>query len=58
MDHQERDKRAGTENIAGIVGLGKACEISNKNMSTHIKNLSKLRDYYLSKLKKRDSRKI
>ncbi len=50
--HQERDKRAGTENVAGIVGLGKACEISNKNMSTHIKNLSKLRDYYLSKLKK------
>lgn len=50
--HQERDKRAGTENVAGIVGLGKACEISNKNMQTHIKNLSKLRDYYLSKLEK------
>ena len=48
--HQERDKRAGTENVAGIVGLGKACERSNKNMLTHIKNLSKLRDYYLSKL--------
>ena len=50
--HQERDKRAGTENVAGIVGLGKACERSNKNMLTHIKNLSKLRDYYLSKLEK------
>lgn len=50
--HQERDKRAGTENVAGIVGLGKACERSNKNMLTHIKNLNKLRDYYLSKLEK------
>ena len=42
--HQERNQRAGTENVAGIVGLGKACEISNKNMTTHIRYLSKLRD--------------
>lgn len=48
--HQEKDKRAGTENVAGIVGLGSACEIANKNLTTHIKNLTKLRDYYLSKL--------
>ncbi len=50
--HQEKNKRAGTENVAGIVGLGKACEICNKNLNTHIINLSKLRDYYLLKLKK------
>lgn len=50
--HQERNQRAGTENVAGIVGLGKACEISNKNMTTHIRYLSKLRDYYLTKLQK------
>lgn len=48
--HQERNQRAGTENVAGIVGLGKACELANKNMNTHIKNLSKLRDYYIMKL--------
>lgn len=50
--HQERNQRAGTENVAGIVGLGKACEIANKNMTTHIRYLSKLRDYYLTKLQK------
>ena len=50
--HQERNQRAGTENVAGIVGLGKECEISNKNMTTHIRYLSKLRDYYLTKLQK------
>ncbi len=56
--HQERNQRAGTENVAGIVGLGKACELSNKNMDTHIRNLSKLRDYYLIKLQKEMPQKI
>ena len=50
--HQEKDKRAGTENVAGIVGLGKACEIANKNVETHIKYLTKLRDYYIKKIQK------
>ena len=50
--HQERNQRAGTENVAGIIGLGKACEIANKNMTTHINYLSRLRDYYLMKLQK------
>lgn len=50
--HQEKDKRAGTENVAGIVGLGKACEIANKNMETHIRTLKRIRDYYITKLKK------
>lgn len=50
--HQEKDKRAGTENVAGIVGIGKACEIANKNLETHIRYLTKLRDYYIKKLQK------
>ena len=42
--HQEKDRRAGTENVAGIVGIGKAAEIARKNMETHISNLSKIRE--------------
>ena len=49
---QEKNKRAGTENVAGIVGLGKACELSYKNIDEHIKNISFLRDYYEQEIKK------
>ena len=48
--HQEKNKRAGTENLAGIVGLGKACEIANKNLDYHMDYLKKLRDYYISRV--------
>ena len=50
--HQEKNKRAGTENLAGIVGMGKACEIAKENMDYHIKHTKSLRDYYLEKVKK------
>ncbi len=43
---QESKKRAGTENVAGIVGFGKAAELACKNMSDHISNCSSLRDYF------------
>ena len=56
--HQEKDKRAGTENVAGIIGLGKACQIANRNIEKHIKYLKKLRDYYIDRLKKEFSEKI
>ena len=48
--HQEKNKRSGTENVAGIVGLGKAIEIANKNLEEHIKNLTNLREYYFEKI--------
>lgn len=41
---QERNRRAGTENVAGIVGLGTAISIATKNIDDHIKKLTKLRD--------------
>lgn len=50
--HQEKDKRAGTENVAGIVALGKACEIAEKNLEKYQKKLKELRDYFLDKIKK------
>lgn len=50
--HQEKNKRAGTENVASIVGMGKACEIANKNLYIHMRNLKRLRDYYITRLQK------
>ena len=44
--HQEKNKRAGTENVAGIVGLGKAIEIADNNLEEYNYNLKTLRDYY------------
>jgi cysteine desulfurase len=41
---QERGLRSGTENIAGIVGFGKAAEIAEKEMQTESQRLAKLRN--------------
>lgn len=49
--HQERDKRAGTENVPGMIGLGEACKIAKENMEEHIKNLTELRNDYISRIK-------
>lgn len=51
--HQEKNKRAGTENVAEIVGLGKACEIAQTNLESHINKLKELRDFYISQVEKR-----
>ncbi len=48
--HQEKNKRAGTENVPAIVGIGKAAEIAKMNMDTHIKYLREIRDYYVEEL--------
>lgn len=42
--HQERGRRAGTENAPYIVGLGKACELAGSNIVTERTEVSRLRD--------------
>lgn len=42
--HQERGRRAGTENSASIVGLGKACELALQNMEKENGEVRRLRD--------------
>ncbi|MBI4164802.1 MAG: cysteine desulfurase NifS [Acidobacteria bacterium] len=42
--HDERDRRPGTENVAGIVGLGKATEIAREHMAEEAVRLAALRD--------------
>lgn len=51
--HQEKNKRAGTENVPGIVGLTKAMEIADENLIEYNKHLKMLRDFYVSEMKKR-----
>jgi cysteine desulfurase len=46
----ERGMRSGTLNVPGIVGLGKACEISREEMAAEAARLSKLRDKLKAKL--------
>ncbi len=47
---QERGKRAATENVPGIVGMGKAIEIATSNIPEKQKKISELRDYYIKQV--------
>src|SRR5450759_1756783 len=49
---QEKGRRPGTENIIGIVGLGKACEIASKNLSDNNKHMKEMRERLYQGLKK------
>ncbi|MCL2437170.1 MAG: cysteine desulfurase NifS [Clostridiales bacterium] len=47
---QEHAKRAGTENLTGIVGFGKAAEIAKEHLMEHIDRLTELRDYFIDRV--------
>lgn len=49
---QERKRRAGTENVTGIVGFGKAAEIAMETMEARRKHESELRDYLIAQVMK------
>jgi cysteine desulfurase len=44
--HHERDRRAGTENVPGIVGLGKAAELASERMQDDALSVAALRDRF------------
>ena len=51
----ERRRRAGTENVAGIVGLGKAVEVRARDMATEVERLTGLRDRLWNGIRERVS---
>ncbi len=51
--HQENGKRAGTENVAGIVGLGKAIEMVYEDFDKYNMHLLNLRNKYIEDVEKR-----
>jgi cysteine desulfurase len=48
----EQGRRAGTENVLEIVGLGKACEIAQRDLNRNMDHLQKMRDLLYQELKK------
>lgn len=50
---QEKGKRAGTENLAGIVGLAEAITIANEGLAQKSDKLIKMRDYIIENIEKR-----
>ena len=49
---QERNRRAGTENLASIVGIGKAIEIATADIDAHNEKLSAIRDHMIERILK------
>lgn len=55
---QERAKRSGTENVPGIVGIGKAIELATENLEKEKNRLSRLRDKLIDGLLKIPNSKL
>ncbi len=52
--HQEHGRRGGTENVASIIGLGKACELAQKHFRKESVRVKQLRDKLESGLLEKD----
>lgn len=50
---QERSLRAGTENVAGIVGMGKALELALDNMTEYASQMQSVKDYAIQQLQQK-----
>jgi cysteine desulfurase len=53
---QEKGRRAGTENVPGIVGFGMAAEIARREMDSEISRLTALRERFIKELQQRIDR--
>jgi cysteine desulfurase len=51
--HQEKGRRGGTENVASIIGLGKACELAAAHLSDNYSQVKQLRDKLENEILKR-----
>jgi cysteine desulfurase len=47
---QESSMRSGTENVPGIVGFGKACQLARERMAQYVQRVSSLRDHLVTKV--------
>ena len=51
--HQEKGKRSGTENVAGIVGMAEALKLANNNLEENNKRILENRNYFINRLKEK-----